>query len=160
MVARHGIRSANLLRWRVFYLPMVELEHIPGSHMLKEYEGIICILSSYLTRDTSQTILTRYQTLFSQNILIKEFMKKFHIWFVTQSHSPYQRSPLRLPYNGQQNSLLIFQRIISCCSSQSIPKSTIHGFQLQGYLNLLSKRFHIMAFFYIVQCLTYKTKVH
>ena len=67
MAARHGIQSCNLLRWRVFYLPMVQLGHIPCRHMVKEYEGFLCTLDSSLTRHTSQTILTQCQPLFLQS---------------------------------------------------------------------------------------------
>ena len=30
-------------------------------------------------------------------------MKRFHILFITQSHSPYQRGPLGMPYNGDED---------------------------------------------------------
>ena len=32
---------------RLFYLPMVELGHIPYRPTVREYEGILCILFSY-----------------------------------------------------------------------------------------------------------------
>ena len=49
-LARHEIQSQTLLRWRVFYLPRVELGHIPCRHMVKEYQGFLCtVISSRAT---------------------------------------------------------------------------------------------------------------
>ena len=44
-----------------------EVGHIPCRHMVKEYEGFIFTLASFLNKDTYLTILTRCQPLFSQS---------------------------------------------------------------------------------------------
>lgn len=42
--------------WRVFYLPKVELVHIPCWHMVKGYQGLIRTLVSYSSRTTTINI--------------------------------------------------------------------------------------------------------
>ena len=126
MVARHRIWSCNLLHWKVFYLPMIGLRHIPCRHMIMEYEGLHCTLVSCFTRDTSQTILTKCQTFFLQSISRNDHLKRFHNQFITKSHSPYQRGPIGLTFNGEEDILMIFLRIISWHCRKSNPKTTIH----------------------------------
>ena len=97
-VAKHGISSGNLLQQRVFYLPMVELGHIPCRHMVKEYEGFLCTLASFLTIATSQTILTQCYSLFLQSNL----HKGSHEEIPYLVHKPItlhftKEGPLRLP---------------------------------------------------------------
>ena len=84
MFAKHGIRSETLFRQRVFYLPMVDLGHIPYMHMVKEYEKYFCTLVSSYNQIQCPSILTQCQPFFSQSISIKKHMKRFHIQFITK----------------------------------------------------------------------------
>ena len=69
----------------------------------------------------------------------------FHILFRTKSHSPYQRGPLGLPFNGDEDNLMIFLRMISYLSSQSTLSLRFteevypYDFKLQGYDNLATR---------------------
>ena len=145
MLSMHGIQSRNLLRWSLFYLQMVELGHIPCSHIVKEYEGFFLTLALSLTRNTSLIILTRCQPLFSQSNSHKGSHEEVHNQISAISHSPYQIGPPEMPLNVEEDSLMIFLVIISCHSSQPtlklpfIKEGYNYGFRHQGYHNLTNR---------------------
>ena len=77
-------------------------------------------------------------------------MKRVRYLVHNPINSPYKRGPLGLPFNGQEDSLMIFLKIISCRSDQPTlrppftQKGYHYSFWLQGYHNLTTKqRFRI-----------------
>ena len=129
--------ESPLQRRRVFYLPRIELGHIPCRYMVKEYQGFLCTLvSNYiesLPKHTNSVI-----AFFSYNNPIKS----------TYEEAPYKShnqiimhltkgGTLGLPENGYLDSFMTFLRMVSCRSSKPSPKSIIHKIRIPLRLSTL-----------------------
>ena len=90
-------RVMTLLRLRVFYLPMVELGHIPCRHIVKEYRGFLCSLKSSQLEQ-----LPKHTHLVLDFVLIEYFNKGVHEEVPYLVYNPItlhltEDCPLRLP---------------------------------------------------------------
>ena len=104
MLAKRGIRSSTLMM--VFYLPMVELGHIPYRHMVKEYEDCALYSSLILSYSFSASLCSH------RVIFVKDSYNGFHFKFITQSHLSYQRGHLGQLYNGDKKLIMTFLMMI------------------------------------------------
>ena len=130
MLAKRGIRSSTLMM--VFYLPMVELGHIPYRHMVKEYEDCALYSSLILSYSFSASLCSH------RVIHIKGSYKRVSYQVLNLSHSPSQRGPLGLPYNGEKKLIMTFLRFDTMSIQPTNLKSIIpllegyyYGFRLQ-----------------------------
>ena len=126
MVAKHGIwsqpysnRVCSTWQWQ-----NQDTTHV--GTWLGNTKGFFVLHSHDSNRATPITILTRSQPFLSKSISTKEYIKRFHIQFITQSHYTLpKRTPrvdlqwLRIQLNDlPKDYLTLFQTIN--------PKSTIH----------------------------------
>ena len=128
----------NLLRCRVFYLPMVELGN-------KEYRGFIFLSTVILVKPTSKEYSFSYR-LCSHKVLLQRSTWRGSTYSSQPNHiTSYQRGCNEATYNGLADSSMIFLRMISFWSSKQTlsPPITQEGyhydFQLKGYHNLPSR---------------------